>query len=282
MNPGPSGTLLPGQPRVLALLTDFGHRDPYVGVMKGVILSRAPATQLVDLTHDVPPQSVLEGAFLLEMAWRYFPAGTIFLVVADPGVGGPRTRLAVQAHGMTFIGPDNGCLSSVLGDDARGPRDTGAPYEARLRDFETNISAVSIENLSLLGRTVSATFEGRDVFAPAAGSIAAGGSIDDLGPRVMAIQAYAAFRAPAGRGLVIHVDTYGNLITDIRTADIQDEARFAIGAIEAPLVHTYAAAPEGEVVAIAGSSGFIEIAVASGSAAARLEAGVGTEVSALG
>lgn len=265
-------------PPVIALLTDFGHSDPYVGVMKGVILARSPATQIVDLTHQVPPQSVLEGAFLLETAWRYFPNGTVFLVVVDPGVGSARKRLAVRAHGMTFIGPDNGCLSSVLSDDARGQRDAGAPYKPALCSLQANITAVSIADLSLLGSTVSATFEGRDVFAPAAGVLASGGSIDDLGPRVEAMQAYPAFRAPGGRGLVIHVDTYGNLITDIRAVDVEAASRFVIDGQQVPLVRTYADAPAGGLVAIAGSSGFVEIAVANGSAAARLEAGMGATV----
>jgi S-adenosylmethionine hydrolase len=267
---------------VVALLTDFGLTDPYAGVMKGVILSHAPEAQLVDLTHAVPPQSVLEGAFLLEMAWRYFPAGTVFLVVVDPGVGGSRKRLAVEAHGMTFIGPDNGCLSTVLSDLTRGSREDDKPYEAITRALDAGITAVSIENTSRLhGRAVSATFEGRDVFAPAAGFLAAGGSLHDLGPALSSIEAFPAFQAPSGRaGIVIHVDTYGNLITDIRAADIElaPPPRFLINGQEVALAHTYAAAMPGRPVAIAGSSGFIEIAVPNGSASLGLSSGVGTIV----
>jgi S-adenosylmethionine hydrolase len=250
--------------------------------MKGVILSRAPEAQLVDLTHAVPPQSVIEGAFLLEVAWRYFPPGTIFLVVIDPGVGSARRRLAVQAHGMTFIGPDNGCLSSVLSDMTRGLREHDKPYEATARTPDNGVTAISIENVSLLhGRAISATFEGRDVFAPAAGFVAAGGSLHDLGPPPGTIEAFPAFQAPSGgAGVVIHVDTYGNLITDIRADDLEQHPapRFLINGQDVALVHTYAEAMPGRPVAIAGSSGYIEIAVPTGSAAQGLNSGVGAIV----
>jgi S-adenosylmethionine hydrolase len=265
--------------------------------MKGVILQRARTAQLVDLTHEVPPQSVLEGAFLLETAWRYFPAGTVFLVVVDPGVGSARRRLAVQAGGMTFIGPDNGSLSCVLSDELRGRRENDRPYEPARRPVEPG-TAVSIEGFSRLGSSsVSATFEGRDVFAPAAGFIAAGGNLHDLGPAVQEIDAYPAFRAPKHRpgfglgnvevlrskdaylsGVVIHVDSFGNLITDIRASDIEGTPRFVVRGVEVPLVRTYAEAPEGKPVALAGSSGFIEVAVANASAADVLEAAAGIEV----
>jgi S-adenosylmethionine hydrolase len=267
---------------VVALLTDFGLSDPYAGIMKGVILSKAPNAQLVDLTHQVPPQSVLEGAFLLEMAWRYFPAGTIFLMVVDPGVGSARKRLALQAHGMTFIGPDNGSLSSVLSDDARGMRSGDEPYEAISHALNAGIRAVSIENTAVFGsRPVSATFEGRDVFAPAAGFLAAGGELHDLGPAVEEIEAFPAFRAPShGPGVVIHVDTYGNLITDIRASDLDlpGTPRCVVKDQEVPFVHTYADAMPGRLVAIAGSSGYIEIAVPNGSAAIGLDVGSGAIV----
>ncbi len=137
-------------PPVITLLTDFGHSDPYVGVMKGVILARSPATQIVDLTHQVPPQSVLEGAFLLETAWRYFPNGTVFLVVVDPGVGSARKRLAVKAHGMTFVGPDNGLFNTAA---------------ARCRQpawFRIDWRPASL----------TPTFHGRDLFAPVAARLA--------------------------------------------------------------------------------------------------------------
>jgi S-adenosylmethionine hydrolase len=269
-------------PPVIALLTDFGLTDPYAGVMKGVILSRAREAQLVDLAHAVPPQSVLEGAFLLEIAWRYFPPATVFVVVVDPGVGGSRKRLAVEAHGMTFIAPDNGCLSTVLSDLTRGGREDDRAYEAAMRPLDAGVRAVSIENISLLhSRAVSATFEGRDIFAPAAGLLAAAGSLDDLGPALTSIEAFPAFQAPSNApGIVIHVDTYGNLITDIRAADIDlaSAPRFAISGQDVALVHTYAEAMSGRPVAIASSSGYIEIAVPNGSAAQGLNSGVGAIV----
>jgi S-adenosylmethionine hydrolase len=284
------------QPPVIALLTDFGLSDPYVGIMKGVLLSKAPTAQLVDLTHEVPPQSVSEASFLLQTAWRFFPAGTIFLVVVDPGVGSSRGRIAVRAHGMTFIAPDNGCLSSVLSDDERGYRAVDEGYDARTVPLSASVTAVSIENTYLFCSTVSATFEGRDVFAPAAGWLAAGGSFSDLGPSVQGMQSFPAFRAPRDHaaaplqpdgghaylhGLVIHIDTYGNLITDIRAEDVSPEMRFIARGVPISQVRTYADAAPEMPVAIIGSSGYVEIAVPNGSAADRLQASVGDAVAEL-
>jgi S-adenosylmethionine hydrolase len=274
------------QPAVVALLSDFGLADPYVGIMKGVLLSKAPNAQLVDLAHQVPPQSVVEAAFLLQTAWRYFPPETVFLVVVDPGVGGSRRRIAISAHGMTVVAPDNGCLSCVLSDDMRGVRQSGEGYAAQQRQLNGSAAAVSIENTELLASSISATFEGRDVFAPAAGFLAAGGSFGDLGAELQDRQALPAFRGPKDdrghlSGVVIHIDTYGNLVTDIRGEDVTPQTRFLAGGAEVRLVRTYSEAPPNTPVAIIGSSGYVEIAVANGSAAHRLQAAKGDEITAL-
>ena len=271
-------------PPVVALLTDFGLSDAYAGVMKGVILGGAPYARIVDLTHAVLPQAVNQAAFLLETAWRYFPPGSIFLVVVDPGVGSSRRRLAVEAEGMTFVGADNGCLSGALSDHLRGPREVGRPYQARPVRLDAAVRAVSIENQALFRKPVSATFEGRDVFAPVVTFLANGGGVEEMGPRIDELLAFPSFRAPEddGRlnGLIVHIDTYGNLITDIRAGEAQEGMLFRIHGRDVPLVRTYASAREPSLVAVVGSSGFVEIAWPNGSAASVLDPSVGDTIEA--
>ncbi|HEU5349340.1 MAG TPA: SAM-dependent chlorinase/fluorinase, partial [Ktedonobacterales bacterium] len=148
---------------LIALLTDFGTADGYPGVMKGVILGIAPGTSLVDLTHEIPPQDVRAAAWVLHTAWRFFPEGSIFLCVVDPGVGSARYPIALQASGRIFVGPDNGLFSYVLAESG----------DARV---------VALENPRYIQANRSTTFHGRDVFAPAAAWLAAGVAIEELGP----------------------------------------------------------------------------------------------------
>ena len=165
----------PPVPPAITLLTDFGTDDIYVGVMKGVLRRIAPGSSVIDLTHAVAPQDVVQGAFLLQQAWRHFPPGTVHLVVVDPGVGTPRRRLALRYEGQYFVGPDNGVLSAALPDAARGQRGVGQAYEALEIDVPSEVQAFAGESGASPG--VSATFEGRDVFAPAAAFLANGGDI---------------------------------------------------------------------------------------------------------
>jgi S-adenosylmethionine hydrolase len=236
--------------------------------MKGVILSTAPHARVVDLTHDVPPQAIVRGAFLLETAWRFFAAGTVHVAVVDPGVGSSRRRVVFAVDGHFFIGPDNGVLSGGLPDSARGLRGLDEDYDARPVELPPGLSAVVVENEALFRRPVSATFEGRDVFAPVAAHLARGGPLDDLGRRITALQAFPAFRAPSRdgslAGIVLHEDRFGNLITDIRAADLPHDAVFVAGGVRLRLSSTYAASTG--LSAIVSSAGFVEIAMANGSA----------------
>jgi S-adenosylmethionine hydrolase len=250
--------------------------------VKGVILSMAPGCQLVDLTHEVLPQAVLEGCFLLETAWRYFPPGTIHLVVVDPGVGTPRGRIALECEGHFFVGPDNGCLSAALPASMRGARRPGEPYAARPLPLPADITAVSIDS-GIVRQPVSATFEGRDVFAPAAAVLARGARLADLGPRVERLACFPAFQAPlegpSVYGQVIHTDRFGNLITDIRIADLALAPRFEVAGRQIDgLTRTFAEATG--LAAVGGSSGLVEIVMPNGSAAALLGIGLGTRVTA--
>ena len=250
-------------PRPIALLTDFGLADWYVAAIKGEILRRAPAARLVDLTHAIPPGDVRRAAFVLGQAWPSFPEGAVFLVVVDPGVGSARRPLAVRAAERFFVGPDNGVLESPLGV-------SGA--EARMLD-----------PARVGGPPLSATFHGRDLFAPAAALLAAGADFAGLGPpapdpvRLAQERPFAEGSSLVGH--VVHVDRFGNCITDVAAADLgaylagRDPRRLRVraGAAEiAGLSTTYSEAPVGAVLALVGSGGRLEIAVAGGHAGARL------------
>jgi len=264
----------------ITLLTDFGVSDPYVGVMKGVLRSLAPAATVIDLTHEVSPQDVLQGAFLLEQAHRHFPTGTVHLVVVDPGVGTTRRRLAIAAGDYFYVGPDNGVLSAAIADWTRGEREAVQPYATRDIMLHADLLAVSIDPANLGPRPISATFEGRDVFSPAAAHLARGDRIEALGTRTISMHAYPAFTAPEQdnrlQGLILHTDRYGNLITDIRAADLPANPVIQAAGRTFTLVPTYESA--GGLCALAGSSGYIEIALPNGSAARELGIGPGESV----
>jgi S-adenosylmethionine hydrolase len=256
----------PPVPPAITLLTDFGTDDIYVGVMKGVLRRIAPNSTVIDLTHAVAPQDVVQGAFLLQQAWRHFPPGTVHLVVVDPGVGTSRRRLALRHEGHYFVGPDNGVLSAALPDASRGLRDAGQAYEASEVDVPAEVLVFAGEGGATTG--VSATFEGRDVFAPAAAFLANGGDIAKAGRVVGRMRALPPFRAPELRGVVLHVDRYGNLITDIRGEDVPLGAGFEVAGRRLALVRTYG--DSNELCAVVGSGGFVEVALPGGSAAGVL------------
>jgi S-adenosylmethionine hydrolase len=243
-------------PRVITLLTDFGTADGYVGEMKGVLLAGAPDAMLVDITHEIPAQDIEAARLTLARVWRRFPAGTVHLVVVDPGVGTDRAALAVASDERFLVGPDNGVLSPAL-------LITGS----RVVRLETPANA-------------TATFHGRDVFAPAAARLASGAAIETLGspvsqPRVRRTPEPRRTGDGALLGEVISIDRFGNAITNLvgmRTGIVE-----AAG-LSLPLRRTYGEAPVGGPVAIVGSSGLIEIAVRDGHAARVLHLTRGTAV----
>jgi S-adenosylmethionine hydrolase len=258
---------------VITLLSDFGVRDAYVGILKGVLLTIAPTARLVDLTHEIPPQAVEVGALLLRSAVPYFPAGTVHLAVVDPGVGTPRVPVAVRTRQAVLVGPDNGLL---------------APAAAALGGA-TAVHA--IENPALLRQPVSRTFHGRDVFAPAAAHLAAGAAIESLGSArndLLALPLPEATAAPDGvRGVVVHVDRFGNLLTNLERAALRAFRHLPLSVRVAqmatvPLRHAYGDVAPGELLALWSSWDTIEIAVRDGSAAARLGVGRGAPVTVSG
>ena len=246
---------------IVTLTTDFGVQDSFVGTMKGVILSRCPEAQVVDITHDVPPQQVRTGALRLAAAAPYFPPDTVHVAVVDPGVGGDRRAIAIEVEGFRFVGPDNGVLTFAAPRTLPGWR------------------GVEITNREHMLPRVSQTFHGRDVFAPAAAHLACGGSLYDLGPP---IQKLVELRLePATRdgariaGAVLDVDRFGNLITNVRASQIASaeiERVCVGGASITELSRTYD--PSHDLVALIDSDGWLEIAAPGSSASARLGVGI--------
>lgn len=247
---------------LVALLTDFGTRDWYVGALKGVLLSRAPAARLVDITHDIPPQDTMAGAFTLAAAAPWFPLRTVFLAVVDPGVGSQRALLAARADAHYVVGPDNGLLSLVF---QRAKR----------------LTVVRLTNRRHWLTPRSATFHGRDILAPAAAYLANGGALAALGVRV-ARTASLPFPTPSRKGRmlqgqVVHIDAFGNLITNLRmpsgTRGV-DASGVTIRYQRRPVrvVSSYSAGRDKELVAVVGSLDLIELAVRAASAAWQLSA----------
>ncbi len=269
------------RPPIITLTTDFGLADPYVAAMKGAILSLNPSSVIVDITHEVRPQQVAQAAFLLAQALPYFPAGTIHVVVVDPGVGTARRALALCTPEALLVGPDNGVLSAALPEEPR--RQAGPEPRPREVDLPEGYRAVAIKHRRYMRRPVSATFHGRDIFAPVTAHLSLGVDLQALGPtvhRVRALPPFRAHRRPDGvpEGHVLHVDGFGNLITDVRVEDLSTtRTEVTIGGqrIEG-LASTYAEEPE--LKALAGSTGYLEVACRGGSAARRLGVEIGAGV----
>jgi S-adenosylmethionine hydrolase len=250
---------------LIALLTDFGTADGYVGVMKGVVLGIVPRMPLVDISHEVPPQDIAAGAWVLSTSWRFFPSASIFLCVVDPGVGGARRAIALRAGAHLFVGPDNGLFSYVL---------DRVPGEA----------AVVLDNPRYQLPAPSATFHGRDIFAPGAAHLAAGVPLASLGTP---LEPATLVRLPSPRSVwhgaslhaqVLHVDVFGNLITSVPPeltstvlAEPQTLLRIAGQTISAR-GSTFADGPSARPFMLRDSSGHLAIAIREASAASALGA----------
>jgi len=241
---------------ILTLTTDFGLSDHYVGVMKGVILGICADAQIVDISHQVSRYAIGEGAFAVAQAYLYFPPGTVHVAVIDPGVGSPRRPIVVEAAGQLFVGPDNGVFGMIFAREK---------HEVRL-----------IQNRRYFRELVSHTFHGRDIFAPVAAHLAAGVAPSLMG-EILSNYVRPSFENPRQTsertwdGEILKVDHFGNVITNFRSDDFPALEELAIGQAKAQrLVRSYAEAPEGELVAIAGSSGYLEVSLNRGSAAEKI------------
>ena len=262
-------------PFIISLLTDFGDRDEYVGVMKGVILSRAPHAVIIDLCHHIVPHDIRQAAAMMTAAYPYFPEGTLHVMVVDPGVGSERGIVYAQAPTCAFLCPDNGLLTEL---SAQGILHT----------------AWRVTNRALFSHAVRATFHGRDIMAPVAGFLASGNRPETLGPR-QAIGDLVCLDDPpvrleqdgSLRGTVVAVDRFGNVVTniglDLLTSSwegdlkqllmVEIETHWAI-----PLVSSYSAVPTGGLLATIGSRNTLEIAVNQGNAGVILGAVPGTRI----
>ncbi|MCX8116477.1 MAG: SAM-dependent chlorinase/fluorinase [Desulfobacterota bacterium] len=247
---------------IVTLLTDFGTKDPYVASMKGVILGINPRCQVVDITHQIAPQDVVEGAFVLSNAFSYFPEGTVHVAVVDPEVGGKRHPVLIVTERYFFVGPDNGLFGFVL-------------RKERMKE-----AYILTEKRFFLPR-VSSTFHGRDIFSPVAGHLTLG-----VPPKAFGREAHSlkdlGFPVPQQRGRtltgeVIHVDRFGNLITNIDRATLLDFSgggpiRLSVSKRKIEGIRTsYWEGKKGELMALFGSSDLLEIAVREGSAQERLK-----------
>jgi S-adenosylmethionine hydrolase len=239
-------------------MTDFGTSDHYVGVMKGVILNINPQVQIVDLTHAIPPQDINGAAFLIDSAYRYFPTGTIHVVVVDPGVGSSRRAIVCRTATAYFVCPDNGLLTHILCN-------------------EEHIHAVAVENSAYFLPQVSNTFHGRDIFAPVAAHLSRGVPISELGNPVTQLVQLAIPKPQVTEemviGHIIWVDSFGNLVTDISREileSLEGQNGVVIHAGSAKIDHfnrSYAESEIGEVLAIIGSFNRLEISINQGNAA---------------
>jgi len=250
---------------LIVLMTDFGDRDGYPGIMKGVIWSLAPQAQIADLTHQIGPQDITAGAMTLGRAWSYYPAGTVFVGVVDPGVGTRRRPLAGRIGERFFVGPDNGLASLPLQAAAAG---------------QLEIEWVVLDRPEFWLPHPSSSFHGRDIFAPVAAHLVNGVSLAELGTPIPdpVRLALPQPRATAAGWLapIIHVDHFGNLATGLGRDQLGDrEVTLRIGTTELPLVQTFGERPPGSLIAMIDSSGCLAVCVVNGSAAQHLQARVG-------
>jgi len=252
--------------RTVTLTTDFGVRDPYVAAMKGVLLDICPNVRIVDLTHEIGPQNIAEGALFLAGAVPYFPKETIHVAVIDPGVGTERRPIVLRTLEQYIVCPDNGLAALLVRQ---------SPWEARV-----------ISNSAFMRDTISPTFHGRDIFAPAAAHLASGAPFDQVGSPIESLVTLAwpeptVDASGAIHGQVVHVDRFGNLITNIHHSMVREPASASVhlGAHALDGIQsTYGELPLGKPLTLFGSSGYLEIAVNSGSAAEAFAAAAGEHV----
>jgi S-adenosylmethionine hydrolase len=246
---------------VVVLLTDFGDADWYVAAMKGGLLKRAPDSTLVDLSHAVPPGDVGCADFLLEQTWRWYPDETVFIVVVDPGVGTSRRPIAVRAAERMFVGPDNGVLTSAIEEP----------------DAEVRLIAPARLGVGAM----TDTFHGRDLFAPAGALLAEGAAFASVGDEILKDAIRLPRSRPSldgdrGEAHVVYVDRFGNAITDLREAELRawlGSGKLSVRAGNTEiqgLSRTYGEAPPGAPLALIGSTGRLEIAIANAHAGTRL------------
>ena len=253
---------------IITLLTDFGSQDHYVGTMRGVILGINPHATIVDISHHISPQNIVEGAFLLTSVYAYFPPGTIHLAIVDPGVGSERKPILVKGKNFFFIGPDNGLFGLIY-------------------DQLKNFSVYELTQTRFFLKPVSATFQGRDIFAPIAAYLSRGVSPRSMGKETKNFQRLSLpqpiLEKKRIRGKVMYIDNFGNLITNITVDHLKNLGKFPREIkirekVISGLSKNYQTVKKGALLAIMGSSNFLEIAVRDGNAQKKLKSKKGDEI----
>lgn len=271
-------------PSIITLTTDFGLTDAYVAVTKGAILSVNPDVDIIDITHSIEPQNIVQGAFVLNNAYRYFPKQSIHIAVVDQGVGSKRYGVILKTPSALFVAPDNGILSWVINELSlnEDSSNQGSPPFTKLLLGE-GIEAVAITDPRFWRQPVSSTFHARDIFAPVAAGLSLGISLYEFGEKLNSLHVFPAQRPSAGQegsllGHVIYIDHFGNLITDIRSTDLPKKAVvIEIAGYHIQGLMRYYQETNG-LMAILGSNGCLEISIPGKSARAYLGAQVGDEV----
>lgn len=246
---------------IITFLSDFGLDDAYVGIVKGVILSVFPRALIIDITHNIKPQNISEASYLLFTSAPYFPPGTVHLAVVDPGVGTSRRPILVQTKKHFLVGPDNGLFTDFINDDAK-------IFHLNRAEFFLN--------------QISQTFHARDIFAPVSAHLASGVSPEKMGELIndpcLLSRPKPEIKSDRIIGQVIHIDRFGDLITNIPKNLVPENAIIRIMGKEISCLSKNYCGPAGTLLALIGSSGLLEISIASDSAALRLKAGVGQPV----
>jgi S-adenosylmethionine hydrolase len=270
---------------IITLTTDFGYDDAYVAAVKGAILSTNPEANIIDISHSIEPQNILQAAFILNAAYRYFPKQTIHIAIVDPGVGSERQGIILKTPSALFVAPDNGILSYIIDDlflvESRSL--TEHTHDLKEIVFKTGLEAVAITDPRFWRHPVSPTFHGRDIFAPVAAGLSLGISLYEFGEKIRSLHVLSIPKPCLDAegnlvGQVLHIDRFGTLITNIKNNDLPGKdilIEVAGHCIQG--ISSYYAQNEG-VMAIVGSSGYLEVSLKDGSACDFLGTMVGDEI----
>jgi len=273
---------------IITLTTDFGYDDAYVAAMKGAILNINAEANIIDVTHSVRPQDILQAAFILGAAYRYFPSQTVHVAIVDPGVGSERRGIILKLPSAIFVAPDNGILSYVINDvfpdvvaQSSGQSLVNQPTTEIV--FKKGLEAAAITDPRFWRHPVSPTFHGRDVFAPVAAGLSLGISLYEFGEKINSLHVLPIAKPsldPNGNlvGQVLHVDRFGNLITNVRSSNLpRKDVVVEVTGQRIQGISDYYAQKDG-VIAVVGSSGYLEVSLREGSACDFLGVGVGDEI----
>ena len=270
---------------IITLTTDFGYDDAYVAAVKGAILSINPGANVIDISHSIKPQNILQAAFILSVAYRYFPKQTIHMAIVDPGVGSERQGIILKTPSALFVAPDNGILSYIIDDlfSVESRSLTEQTHGLQEIVFKKGLEAAAITDPRFWRQPVSPTFHGRDIFAPVAAGLSLGISPYEFGEKINSLHVLSIPKPsldPEGNlvGQVLHVDRFGNLITNIKSNDLPGkDVMIEVAGYCIQGISDYYAQNKG-VMAIVGSSGYLEVSLRDGSACDFLGVAVGDEI----